>query len=84
MKNPCSPAIIISSTHVLPVPDLDRVLCGGRGFPHPPSQSSSYPEMSGQKNNLLAVCESPNIPVYLPIPMYGLVVYQGRQIFPRI
>ena len=36
------------------------------------------------QNNLLAVCESPNIPVYLPIPMYGLVVYQGRQIFPRI
>ena len=42
----------------------------------------TYPEMSGQKS--VAVCESPNIPVYLPIPMYGLVVYQGRQIFPRI
>ena len=40
-------------------------------------------ERSSQ-NNLIAVCESPNIPVYLPIPMYGLVVYQGRQIFPRI
>ena len=47
-----------------------------------PMLATAYPEMSGQKS--VAVCESPNIPVYLPIPMYGLVVYQGRQIFPRI
>ena len=38
--------------------------------PSPISEVTSYPEMSGQK--LLAVCESPNIPVYLPIPMYGI------------
>ena len=28
-------------------------------------------------------CESPNIPVYLPIPLYGLVVYQWTPDFSQ-
>ena len=31
-----------------------------------------------------AVCESPNIPVYLPIDMYGVLQYQAHQIFLSI
>ena len=31
-----------------------------------------------------AVCESTNIPVYLPVDMYGVLQYQARQIFLSI
>ena len=46
------------------------------------SNASSYPEMSGQKSEVIN-SRFAN-PVYLPVDMYGVLQYQARQIFLSI
>ena len=51
-----------------------------RGCPDPISRN----ERSKVRSNKFAVCESTNIPVYLPIDIYGVLQYQALQIFLSI